>query len=180
MGGCVALRDLGSRNGTLVNGRPAERDVALKNGDLITLGAVGFRVGLEVRNKAAEHKREHDAHKLAQTVPLNQSNDVNPHAHVRPVFLIVTCAGKKREFLLDKPVSTIGRREGDIRVSDPSLSRKHFQVEIHENHVCIKDLASANGTYVNGHPISYFRALDEVTFTAGGSTFQLVTGPRRS
>ncbi len=35
------LRDLGSRNGTFVNGRPVEGDVALRDGDEVQLGAGG-------------------------------------------------------------------------------------------------------------------------------------------
>lgn len=42
-GDFVTVRDLGSRNRTLVNGRPAEAAVRLESGDEITAGAVSFR-----------------------------------------------------------------------------------------------------------------------------------------
>lgn len=180
--GPLAVRELGSRNGTFVNGKRVESESILKNGDEFTLGAVNFRVGLIIGGEPRPKVRKEPEDRLAMTVPA-PAPAASRHAHeaeghVRPIFLIVDNNGKRREFLLNKPVSTVGRHDGDIRISDPSLSRKHFQVEIYADHVCIKDLASANGTYVNGRPISYFRALDAVTFTAGASTFQLVTGPR--
>src|SRR3954452_2899720 len=43
----VSLRDLASRNGTLVNGRLLESERRLADGDLIQLGPTVFKVRLE-------------------------------------------------------------------------------------------------------------------------------------
>jgi pSer/pThr/pTyr-binding forkhead associated (FHA) protein len=43
----VTLRDLGSTNGTLVNGERAEGDVAILHEDLIQVGPLGFRLVME-------------------------------------------------------------------------------------------------------------------------------------
>jgi pSer/pThr/pTyr-binding forkhead associated (FHA) protein len=40
----VTIRDLGSRNGTLVNGEKTEGEVELQSGDEITIGSLGFLV----------------------------------------------------------------------------------------------------------------------------------------
>jgi pSer/pThr/pTyr-binding forkhead associated (FHA) protein len=40
----VTIKDLGSRNGTLVNGEKTEGEVALESGDEITIGSLGFLV----------------------------------------------------------------------------------------------------------------------------------------
>ena len=38
------VEDLGSKNGTAVNGRPVHDPVALRNKDLVTIGDVDIRV----------------------------------------------------------------------------------------------------------------------------------------
>jgi pSer/pThr/pTyr-binding forkhead associated (FHA) protein len=48
-------------------------------------------------------------------------------------------------------IATIGRAPGcDIIVNTPSVSRQHARIFLEGNHFWIKDLESANGTYVNG------------------------------
>ncbi len=40
----ITVQDLGSRNGTFVNGNPIQKEVSLKPGDLLLIGPMGFRV----------------------------------------------------------------------------------------------------------------------------------------
>ena len=59
-----------------------------------------------------------------------------------------------REFLLDQPVTTIGRRsDQDIVLDDASVSRAHARIEIDAEGVAIVDLGSTNGTLVNDHAV---------------------------
>ncbi|MDB5038549.1 MAG: forkhead-associated protein [Bacteriovoracaceae bacterium] len=58
-------------------------------------------------------------------------------------------------FICTKPVSTIGRKNVDIKLSDLDCSRLHAQIEIvGGTRAFIKDLASTNGTFVNGKRIT--------------------------
>jgi ABC transport system ATP-binding/permease protein len=58
---------------------------------------------------------------------------------------------------------TVGRVAGtDITVDDDSVSRKHAEVEVRGRDVVVRDLGSANGTTVNGAPIS-----EETPLSAG-------------
>ena len=58
--------------------------------------------------------------------------------------------GTRVDFRLTKPVTTVGRREAcDIRIPLAEVSRKHLEVQVDEVSVRVKDLGSANGTYVN-------------------------------
>lgn len=51
---------------------------------------------------------------------------------------------------------TVGREEGEIVLGDPLVSRKHAAFEIYgSHHIVVKDLASTNGTYLNGRLIAY-------------------------
>ena len=57
-------------------------------------------------------------------------------------------------FPFDRPV-VLGRgRRADIVVDDPSASRRHAQIELHGHEWQLNDLDSANGTHLNGRPIS--------------------------
>ena len=57
-------------------------------------------------------------------------------------------------FPFDRPV-VLGRgRRADIVVDDPSASRRHAQIELHGREWQLNDLDSANGTHLNGRPIS--------------------------
>ncbi len=63
-----------------------------------------------------------------------------------------------REFVLDRPVLTIGRRaDQDIVLADPSISRAHARIETTEEGTSIVDLDSTNGTLVNGHSVGTSR-----------------------
>src|SRR5882757_2280657 len=44
----AAIRDFGSTNGTLLNNEPITGDRPIKNGDVVKVGPIEFRVDLEV------------------------------------------------------------------------------------------------------------------------------------
>lgn len=63
-----------------------------------------------------------------------------------------------REFLMDRPVTTIGRRgDQDIVIPDSSVSRTHARIEFDARGAGIVDLGSTNGTKVNGQPVGRTR-----------------------
>jgi pSer/pThr/pTyr-binding forkhead associated (FHA) protein len=69
-----------------------------------------------------------------------------------PAKLIVTRNGQSREFLLKKPDISIGRApSNDIALSGDQLaSRRHALIHFDGVNYVIRDLVSANGTYING------------------------------
>ncbi len=178
-GGCLAVRDLRSRNGTFVNGRPISTDnVPLNDGDRLTLGAVTLAVGLRSisQKKAGVQVIDPNARTVVASTDLADATP-QPPTPLRPMLLVVVHHGRQRQFLLERPVQVVGRM-ADIRVSDPALSRKHVQIELSADHALLKDLASANGTFVAGKPFSVYRVGDEVTFHAGETTFHLTQAQR--
>lgn len=59
-------------------------------------------------------------------------------------------SGERRDFPLHAPVITIGRKDDcDIRIPLAEVSRHHAQVTLTDTAVILKDLGSANGSYVN-------------------------------
>jgi pSer/pThr/pTyr-binding forkhead associated (FHA) protein len=69
---------------------------------------------------------------------------------------------------IDKARVIIGRKDCDIRLADPEISRRHAAVTLEGNQAQLEDLKSANGTYVEGLKI-------EQTSLKPGSAFRLGT-----
>lgn len=60
-----------------------------------------------------------------------------------------------REFNLDAPVVTLGRRdENDIVIKDPTISRKHAEIRQDGDDLVLRDNGSTSGTMVNGSPLT--------------------------
>jgi len=68
----------------------------------------------------------------------------------------------------------------DIPVIDPTISRRHAEVECSETRVIVRDLGSSNGTFLNGTRIdsSVVNAGDTVTFGKVGFKLQQAAQPR--
>lgn len=63
-------------------------------------------------------------------------------------------SSKLGEFILDKEVMTIGRKEdNDIRIENLAVSGHHAKLLTIFEDSFLEDLDSTNGTYVNGNPI---------------------------
>jgi pSer/pThr/pTyr-binding forkhead associated (FHA) protein len=170
VGGAIQIADLGSAHGTFVNGFRITQATALKNGDEIVLGTLPYRILIAVaRSPHAPATPDPNA----MTVPNRAAPKAAPIGEERRVVLTADTAGKAKQFHLDKRITTVGRGECDVTILDPLMSRKHLQIEVYGEGFGLKDLASANGTYVNGKPISYLRVPSDVTFKAGDTTFHL-------
>lgn len=77
---------------------------------------------------------------------------------LKAFLLEIEGAGKGKVYEIKTPFSLIGRKYGNILVEDEMVSKKHAQIDIiGEDIFYIKDLASTNGTYVNGNKISYYK-----------------------
>lgn len=92
--------------------------------------------------------------------PSGENNPAAPPQAARPLqeersgpLMLVSSDGKK-EIVLDKPILTIGREEGDVVLGgDTAASRLHAQVSVEDGRVYVEDLGSTNGTWVNQHRV---------------------------
>ena len=64
-------------------------------------------------------------------------------------------SGQRKDFDLRREVTVIGRKEDcDLRIPLQEISRKHCEVSVARGAVSVKDLGSANGTYVNDERVT--------------------------
>lgn len=63
--------------------------------------------------------------------------------------------GSRKDFALDPGQTVIGRKEDcDLRIPLAEISRKHTLLIVTSDSVTIRDLGSANGTYVNNKRVT--------------------------
>jgi hypothetical protein len=84
-----------------------------------------------------------------------------------------TEAGKT--FQVNRSRVTVGREEGDILLTDPLVSRKHAAFEVFgSRHIVVKDLASTNGTFLNGRLIAYSKLNNGDKIKIGSTVLEAV------
>lgn len=70
--------------------------------------------------------------------------------------------------------TTLGRKDVDVRINDLDLSRQHCAIEIVAGtKAFVRDLASTNGTFVNGSKISYQEIKNGDLIQIGQSVFEV-------
>src|SRR5262245_44651501 len=69
---------------------------------------------------------------------------------VEVTLVAVKADGAQRELAMKRARMVVGRKkECDLRIPDPSVSREHCEIRVENGKVLVKDLGSSNGTYVN-------------------------------
>jgi predicted Zn finger-like uncharacterized protein len=87
---------------------------------------------------------------------------------------VISGADSGRNFPIEKPRMVIGRTGADVSLSDSEISREHAAVEIADDIVTLVDLASTNGTFVNGGRIERADLENYGEFEVGGTTLMLI------
>src|SRR5262245_12124540 len=85
--------------------------------------------------------------------PLSNTTEAQTTVHGGSLAkIIVHLPGEEtREEFLSKPVTTLGRRSGNmLQLLSPIVSGEHARLELTRQGHTITDLGSTNGTYVNG------------------------------
>ena len=90
-------------------------------------------------------------------------------------LLVESGAAKGREFALSSAGADIGRSDqNDIVLPDGELSRRHCRLEFRSGELWVSDLASANGTLVNGREIQESPLHDGDILSIGSSTLRVI------
>lgn len=138
--GNLTLEDLGSTNGTKVDGQPlaAGEKRSLRGGEKISFG--GVEMQLSMPGQASGN--------ATQVFASNKTAAISapPRKEVAPATLV----GEGREIPLKAGVNVFGRKaENDVQIADPYVSGRHGQIEVTEQGVFITDTGSSNGTMLN-------------------------------
>lgn len=104
--GVITVRDLGSRNGTLVNGQKIGGVVALKEGDLVQVGPLTFAVNIEGAPAAAPAPAKAPAAPAAAQAPAAAPAPAKPAAPAAPAPAPAPAAAAKPPVSLDDAPDT--------------------------------------------------------------------------
>lgn len=170
-----AVRDLGSTNGSFLNGKRFSVST-LRHQDEIQVGQTRllFFSSKPVRIApvpAGDIPAVSDA-----TISMSVVRNVRP---AQQATLVPVCAGLEviegpdtgRRVSIRRSSVLIGRESPDLKLADTQVSRKHCLIEIlSPGQIFVKDLASRNGTAVNGVMVKYARLAPGDRITAGDTT----------
>ncbi len=67
---------------------------------------------------------------------------------------VLVVAAKDEVLPVTKFQTTFGRRNADVTLDDPDVSRQHAVIERYDEKFLLKDLESTNGTYLNGQRVT--------------------------
>jgi len=141
------LKDLGSTNGTLVNGEKIDFPRQLIDGDNIQIGDIALKYH-ELRQPKPEFGENYQGNETF----IVRKDVAQPR--------LITSAGphEGKEYLIQAGKMQVGRATSkatwDISLNDKAVSRPHAEICQKTDQTTIKDLGSANGSYVNGEQIS--------------------------
>jgi pSer/pThr/pTyr-binding forkhead associated (FHA) protein len=190
--GQVTLRDLGSTNGTLVDGRLV-REAVLKPGSEVTVGSCKMIlfVGEDPQEDQPAARQSPSQLDIAwlldeELVELQGSADrTRTHTDVigqdlrlppgvNAAVEVVAGQDAGQVYRFTRGNVSIGRRQGEVPLSDVEVSRRHAVIELFGREmVFLRDLRSTNGTYHNGRRISVSKLRDGDTVGVGKTVMKL-------
>jgi transcriptional regulator with PAS, ATPase and Fis domain len=86
-------------------------------------------------------------------------------------FEVVSGPDRGRVIKMDSPTLVIGKgNDVDVRLTDPSISRRHLEFAATEEGLLLRDLGSRNGTWLGGCRIALGTLLQDVTISFGGTS----------
>ncbi len=136
--GAFTIEDLGSTNGTTLNGAPVVGAQVFGTGDLLAFGGAEVRLQLPGDLGAG----------VTQAIPSNRTTAIAapPRLEVAPARLLVG----DESFPLNKGENAFGRKvENAIQLTDPYISGRHGIFEVADDGVFLTDIGSTNGTLLN-------------------------------
>lgn len=161
--GAFEIADLGSTNGTQVNGEPVTQPRILRDGDVIHLYTVELNF-YELGKAAPELEAESEIEKTLVVLP----------DAPQPRLIISAGPQEGRKIPIRAGKMVIGRATSkatwDIALQDRAISRPHAQVERQDDRFVLTDLESANGTQLNGEMIAEPTALQDGDVIVLGET----------
>ena len=133
---------------THVNARPVREKAILRVGDLVSIG----NVLIAVKPDSDQYVSGRVPPKSSSEEAMSEPNTETRYRMAPPKAVLRGVSGPYFGKVI--PVSgrlTIGRgNDCDLVLDEPEMSRRHAMVEATPAGIWLRDLGSANGTYVNG------------------------------
>lgn len=143
----VTITDIDTDSGTLVNGEKISHPMPLRAGDIIIIQGVEMEIVEEADSAGAKTLV------LSGTALMQLGTD--------SWSLVAESGPEKGQVIPIVDRVEIGRAlECDISILEPSLSRKHAELELIGDDLVLRDLGSVNGTWVNGEKIDEVKLKD--------------------
>jgi pSer/pThr/pTyr-binding forkhead associated (FHA) protein len=162
-GDTATIKDLGSSNGTFVNGNKVTQ-AALKSGDEIKIDKIRFAVqgpaavsnATQVRPAVGNATQIRPAASAnARTVTQQATNATTAMPAVGARLVASGADNKGKNHALAGSQVTVGRTDGnDIVLSDSTMSGKHAKLTSVGGRWQLEDLGSTNGSFVNGKKVT--------------------------
>jgi pSer/pThr/pTyr-binding forkhead associated (FHA) protein len=187
-GGQVFVEDLGSSNGTFVDGQRTEGPTASSDGQdilvaniKVVLSSGAAKAGTPRKQSTAVRKGVGNSARTGQIAKLpdkgaaatparpGRGGASSPPAKrsgagaaaepeaggARATLKGLTGPWAGKRYALGKAVSVVGRVDAnDVAIEDDSVSRRHAEVRKSGTGFIVRDLQSANGTFLNGERVS--------------------------
>lgn len=187
------LQDLGSTNGTMVDGRMV-REIALAPGSEITIGSsrMVLYIGEDPRDRPEPVNRAQASQlEIAWLLDEELVEVRTPGERTRPpadvigqdlrlppglnaVVEVVAGQDAGKVFRFTRGNVSVGRRQGEVPLTDVEVSRHHAVVEVFGREmIFLRDLGSTNGTYHNGRRISVSKLQSGDTIGCGKTIMRL-------
>lgn len=152
----VLVSDLGSVNGTYLQGSRIHEPQQLRDGDVLRVGPLEFRFEVLAPPEAETPERATIVMQEPSSLPRLEVASESQRGHI---------------FELTKDRMVVGRagqgHSWDIVLTDRGVSRPHAEIARRADGFLLRDLGSANGTLVNGAALSGQHTLsdgDAITF----------------
>ncbi|KAF0241286.1 MAG: FHA domain-containing [Planctomycetota bacterium] len=192
-GGYVAT-DMGSRNGTLLNGEVLEKPRTLRAGDRLMIGAAVFQFQDGTMTTPAPESSEGAPMQALTTRDVAEPVVEQPVPAASPALVpvpaqapvpaapsyleVVHSDGSTASHRLGATPLVIGRaKECTLAIDDEKLSSRHVEVSETDQGILVKDLKSTNGTRFDGEKFETRLLRDREKFIAGSVTFR-IAAPR--
>lgn len=163
--GSAQIADLGSANGTYVNGAQVRSPTRMRAGDVLRIGEIELKL---------------DPGQAFEETIAGGPGAPGRVTDVPCLVILAPAAHSGLRFPLARDYMSVGREPGcDIRLDDPHLSRTHAALRQRANAYYVQDLGSSGGTFVNGVRASAARELrpgDVLTFASVQARFE-AAGP---
>ncbi len=184
------LQDLDSTNGTMVDGKLV-REILLKPGMEICLGHTRMILFEGVDDQASYRQQGAASHSdvawlLDEELVEMEKRDrtgtggdvIGQDLRLPPGLNAVLEVGAGQDagkvFRFTRGNMTIGRKAGEVPLTDLEVSRRHSVIEVFgRGMIFLRDLGSTNGTYHNGRRVSVSRLRSGDTIGVGKSVLRL-------